>query len=38
MFGRPGMEVIYVNCTYITSARGHVALLDAKELGKEGFR
>lgn len=36
MFGGLGMEVIYVNCIYITSARSrHVALLDAQELGKE---
>ena len=39
MFGGLGMEVIYVNCIYITSARSrHVAFLDAQELGKEGFR
>ena len=39
MFGGLGMEVVYVNCIYVTSARSrHVALLDAQELGKEaGF-
>lgn len=37
MFGGPGMEVIYVNCIYITRPEG-TGPPDAKELGKEGFQ